>query len=341
MYTLAIADDEARQRQGLCDYVDWASLGFEILGAFADGADLIGFLEKRRVDAVLTDIKMSDASGLDVAAYISERCPDTTVIFISGHKEFELAKKAMDYRVWRYVVKPVGIGEIRSVFTDLRAELDQRRKLDDDRQACARVAEELLPLFRSPFFQDLLSGAGGALAGANPGAGAIGGTAARGGAGAIGGDGGGAGSCGRSGLAGPEARAACGPGASNILIDKAKAFIAQNFASDLSLRDVAEHVFLNPVYFSRFFKQKTGENFVDYLAAVRMERAIAMLAAGKYKVYEIAERTGYRNTKYFARLFRHYTGYSPKNYLRAVIAGAARECSPEKRPGAARGASRL
>lgn len=105
-----------------------------------------------------------------------------------------------------------------------------------------------------------------------------------------------------------------GKSGAEIVIEKAKDYIGNNFDKDISLEDVAEHIFLSPVYFSRFFKQQTGENFTDYLIKVRMNYAIKLLTKSNLKVYEISDRVGYKNSKYFTRLFKKYTGYTPKEY---------------------------
>ena len=67
MYKLVIADDEIIIREGLMDLVDWNSLGFEIVESFSDGQEIIEYLEYVLPDLILTDIKMSHVSGLEVA----------------------------------------------------------------------------------------------------------------------------------------------------------------------------------------------------------------------------------------------------------------------------------
>ena len=64
MYRLIIADDEKRIRQGLKNIVDWNSLGFEVTEIFADGQDIIEYLDYMIPDVILTDIKMNNVSGL-------------------------------------------------------------------------------------------------------------------------------------------------------------------------------------------------------------------------------------------------------------------------------------
>lgn len=100
----------------------------------------------------------------------------------------------------------------------------------------------------------------------------------------------------------------------DIVISKVKQYIRENCSGDISLGDAADFVYLSPVYFSRIFKQKTGENFSDYLLRVRMEKASNLLAGGGLKVNEVASAVGFKNTKYFSKLFKKYSGCSPREY---------------------------
>ena len=109
------------------------------------------------------------------------------------------------------------------------------------------------------------------------------------------------------------------PQSEDRIIKSSFDYIESNYYKDISLDDVAGYVFLNSVYFSRYFKQHTGENFTDYLVKVRMEKAIALLKQNKYKIYEVGEKVGYKNSKYFQKLFKEYTGYTPKTYCRSIL----------------------
>lgn len=102
---------------------------------------------------------------------------------------------------------------------------------------------------------------------------------------------------------------------SEMIIEKAKDYIAAHYADNISLYDVANYVFLNASYLSRLFKQYTGENFRDYLISIRISRAIELMKQNRYKVYEISELCGYKNPKYFAQQFKQVTGLSPTEYL--------------------------
>lgn len=99
-------------------------------------------------------------------------------------------------------------------------------------------------------------------------------------------------------------------------VKRAKEYINQHFAEDVALEDVAGYVYLNPIYFSRFFKQHTGTTMTEYLTQVRMNAAIELFKTHKYKVYTISEMCGYKSSKYFAKAFKEFTGYTPTEYSR-------------------------
>ena len=97
-------------------------------------------------------------------------------------------------------------------------------------------------------------------------------------------------------------------------IAAAKNYIINSFSQEICLDDVAEYVSLSSAYFSRLFKQETGENFIDYLIKIRMEQAKNLLETTDKKTYEISEYVGYKKSKYFSKLFKNYTGYTPTEY---------------------------
>jgi YesN/AraC family two-component response regulator len=81
-----------------------------------------------------------------------------------------------------------------------------------------------------------------------------------------------------------------------------------------NLQDASREVFLSPSYASRYFKQRTGENFSEYLLKERMIRACEMLCDLKYKIYEISDLLGYNLPMNFTRSFKKFYGKSPLEY---------------------------
>ena len=93
------------------------------------------------------------------------------------------------------------------------------------------------------------------------------------------------------------------------------AYAMEHFAESVSVGDVAQAVYVTPNYFSKVFKEETGENFTDWLNKYRIEQAKKRMdAEPEAKVYTIAEETGFSDYKYFAFIFKKYTGYTPTSY---------------------------
>ena len=91
-------------------------------------------------------------------------------------------------------------------------------------------------------------------------------------------------------------------------------YIQAHFCEDITLTDIANAVFLNPIYISRLIKEQTGKNYTDLLMEMRIGKAVSMLKNTDLYVYEIAEKTGYHNLKYFYKVFKKVTGGSPNDY---------------------------
>ena len=98
-------------------------------------------------------------------------------------------------------------------------------------------------------------------------------------------------------------------------ISRAKEFIRENYAdSAISLHRVAEEVGFSPNHFSTVFSQETGQTFVEYLTAVRIEAAKHLLTCGNSRMSDIAFDVGYQDSHYFSYLFKKHVGVSPREY---------------------------
>ncbi|MGO4109933.1 response regulator [Paenibacillus sp. YAF4_2] len=97
-------------------------------------------------------------------------------------------------------------------------------------------------------------------------------------------------------------------------IEKVIRFVNQHYQEPLSLKHVAEHVFLNPAYLSTLFKQRTGTSLVEYWTDLRVNDAKKRLVTSNEKVTVIAESTGFGNIRHFNRVFKSVTGLAPIDY---------------------------
>jgi two-component system response regulator YesN len=111
-------------------------------------------------------------------------------------------------------------------------------------------------------------------------------------------------------------------GSGEKAIEIALQYVKEHYYEDLSLEKIASVVFLNPVYFSQLFKQKTGQGYKDYVTSLRLEQAKLLLLNSKLKVAEIAERIGYQDMRHFTQMFRKRFLLTPTEYRQQLNSGA-------------------
>lgn len=105
------------------------------------------------------------------------------------------------------------------------------------------------------------------------------------------------------------------PPEGRAVIRRALDYLEARYADPLTSLDLlAEHLGLTPGYVSRLFKAETGRNYTDELAALRVEKAKALLLSTNLKLFEVGAAVGWTNPQYFATAFRKATGLSPSEF---------------------------
>jgi transcriptional regulator GlxA family with amidase domain len=115
-----------------------------------------------------------------------------------------------------------------------------------------------------------------------------------------------------------------------LLFSDAAALVRAEYASGLSLDDVARRIASSRRQLQRAFAEAGQTTFRGHLTAVRMERAAELLASLPLPVREVAARVGYRQPAQFAKAFRRHHGQGPSEYRRAMRSPAA-SASPDGR----------
>lgn len=90
--------------------------------------------------------------------------------------------------------------------------------------------------------------------------------------------------------------------------------ISRDYQKDLSVKSVADGLFISESYLSRLFKEKVGQTFGDYLAYYRIKKACELLKKQDVKIYEAARSTGYKDQRYFSMIFKKLVGVTPKEF---------------------------
>lgn len=98
------------------------------------------------------------------------------------------------------------------------------------------------------------------------------------------------------------------------VIELVQSIIHKRYAENLVIEEISREAYLSSTYLSLLFKQETGMTVLEYLTAVRMEKAKELLANVNLKLYEISLAVGYSDPGYFTKQFKKHTGLTPSAY---------------------------
>lgn len=128
MYRILLVDDEILVRDAIRENIDWKGIGCELVGDCENGQVAAEFVKQHPVDIVLTDILMPYMDGMELSHFLHDNYPDIVIVIFSGFGEFEYAKKAIQYNVSEYMLKPITAMELSAVINKMKEKVDQKQK---------------------------------------------------------------------------------------------------------------------------------------------------------------------------------------------------------------------
>ena len=397
MWKVLIADDEPKIRRGIRSVLERLDSEIEVVAEAGDGEAALALAEETIPDILFIDIRMPFLNGLELIEKLSGLLHDWIIIIVSGHDEFEYARKVVSLKVFEYLLKPVQEDEIKRTLEHAKNELVQQRETNRYINWAREKITEHRSILQEQFILEWLSSS-------------LSKTDIE--------------DCSKFlGLTLPEKAVVLAirlegkvlsvgslqagyrtiliysvqsiiqeqlgkdiicvidkddtiitlyPGDLQILQDKiptieaaieetthqhpiiavvpsgnhrkeghrtiqeayeealseltrkgnyqtfvllAQEYIEKNYQyPDLSLEETASELEISPGYLSRLLKQATGYSFVEYVNRIRIQHALQLLTDPAIKIYEIAEKVGYRSQHYFSRAFKQILGISPIEY---------------------------
>ena len=333
-----IADDESIVLEGLQYIINWEQLGFSIISLAKNGEEALEKILKLHPDLVLLDIRMPKRTGIEIIQLAREQGFQGHFIILSGVSDFSYAQTAIKYGVDFYLTKPIDEEEleqavfrvkgfieddykkertfheyrenardtiIRNIITgklkdlhhlnlkDFSLSLDQYQIVIYERyhQAIMKTYPTMeIPFSTNSSIIDLI-----------------------------------------------ETKSylyeiieilleqftmcinALGAPSSETIIDNILYYINHNYYNNLKLETIAPLFGYNSAYLGKLFTKQVGESFNSYLDRVKIEHSKKLLEKNTLKVYEIAERVGYKNVDYFHKKFKKYVGESPAEYRKHFL----------------------
>ncbi|HOV39607.1 MAG TPA: response regulator [Spirochaetales bacterium] len=398
MYKIMIADDEPKIRNGLGNLLVKIDPEITIVAEAEDGETALSLAQQTVPDILFIDIRMPFMNGLELIQRLAEIKHDWIIIIVTGHDEFEYARKALSLKVFEYLLKPVEEENLRSTLERAKNELQVRKETNKYMVWAREKLLEHLGALREVFIRDWLSGKLSnteieeysqflsltlpwsvfILAIRLEDRTAMGNSF-------------------QSGYRRlllyavksiledifgstalvvidekdnvlalldyskdeeikqriPKIEAAVYEAThlTPIIIQKsfhpsngssfqtiqeayeavlselensshlrtfvllAQSYIEKNYPyPELSLEETAQELQISPGYLSRLLKQATGFSFVEYVCRVRIKHALQLMEDPAAKIYEVAEKVGYRSQHYFSRAFRQVLGIAPTEY---------------------------
>ncbi|BFH61327.1 response regulator [Paenibacillus azoreducens] len=156
MYNVFIVDDEAVVRDGLKRTINWQEHGFELVGDFANGREVLEAMEHTVPDVIISDISMPFMDGLELAAAVVRKYPYVKIIILTGFDEFEYAQQAIRLKVSDFILKPITAHEMRELLQKVKREMDEVTRQHEDLSRLYSQLKQSLPLLKERFLERLV-----------------------------------------------------------------------------------------------------------------------------------------------------------------------------------------
>lgn len=158
MIEILLVDDETYLTESLARTIPWQEMGIDKVYQASSGSEALKLLEDQSIDILVTDIRMPEMDGLMLIDQVSQKWPHIRSILLTGHSDFEYAKKAIQLQAFDYLLKPVNddifVNTLMNVIEALKddwVQTEQYQKLLYNRKSDFTV-------LRANLMQDLLLG---------------------------------------------------------------------------------------------------------------------------------------------------------------------------------------
>lgn len=158
-FKVLLIDDEPWALEGMQICIDWGEMGFEVCGICGNGMDGLRLMEELSPDLVMVDIHMPIMDGLEMIKQWRQRGNvSTKFIILTGYSEFDYARKALKYRVSRYLLKPLDEEQTELEIRAIQRELLEEQELIYIGQIARR--EEVLQMIKEALLGKSMSAEG-------------------------------------------------------------------------------------------------------------------------------------------------------------------------------------
>ena len=145
MYKVVIVDDEPLIVEGLTRIVPWGKYGCEVVGKAGDGREGLKVIRKLHPDIVFTDIYMPQMDGLLLISALKSEYEDLQIAILTGYRDFDLAQKALNLGVSRFILKPSNLKDLEEAVLFMTDRLSKSKTAKDMRSAEKKLGDSAVP----------------------------------------------------------------------------------------------------------------------------------------------------------------------------------------------------
>lgn len=329
-----IVDDEPIIRRGVTTLISRVAPEWKLCGEAWNGAEGIDMTIQHRPDLIFADIRMPVMDGLAMSQQLINQAIPIPIVFLTGHDEFAYIQQAIKNHAFDYLLKPIRKMDVEQLFDRFEREYGFKSKLEQDDMSVLKQYEffllnalegqhtksfeklrewyeQLQSLITLRSYIDLTVRTVNSYLLENN-------------------------------MISAEYKLVVNKtNTSNVIrelqeycikqlreaeshntnqiIKKVKEFIDKNIAETPSLSEAADIVYLNPTYFSEYFKKYTGETFSQYIIRCKIEHAKVLLSDYSLRIYDVAFKVGYSDHRHFSKVFQSKVGRTPTEYRNKVL----------------------
>lgn len=153
-----IVDDEYLIRNLIKMRIKWEELDMEIVGESPDARQALEMIDALVPDIIFTDICMPFMDGIEFSKNVIEKYPHVKIVVITGHDEFDYAKRSIKLGISDFLLKPINAEEIKRVALELKRKIEAERTQIKAYEKLKQHLEQNLPYLKEKFMIQLLQG---------------------------------------------------------------------------------------------------------------------------------------------------------------------------------------
>ncbi|MBY0012135.1 response regulator [Paenibacillus typhae] len=153
-----LVDDEYLIRNLMKMRIDWGKQGMTIIGEASNAVEALQFVDEHKPDIIFTDIYMPSIDGIEFSERVLKRYPDIKIVVVTGHDEFEYARKSIKLGITDFILKPIHASELLHVTDKLRQIINEERTREEELEKLKEELKQNFPYLKEKFLYHWLNG---------------------------------------------------------------------------------------------------------------------------------------------------------------------------------------